>query len=201
MEFAGNSLLISLARLLGLALTVYMWMVVIRAVISWFSPHPNNPVVQFLARATDPALAQIRRLVPVYFGGIDFSPIILILLIVFVNDFAVLSLQWLGRGGPFAGILGIFILSLIRLVQGFLFAVMIVLIVRAVLSWISPDPYNPIVRFVYGVTEPILHRLRTMLPLVYSGIDFSPVLLIVAIYFANSFLDQLRLYVGQTLMG
>lgn len=195
----SSSLLNSLASVIGILLTVYMWIVVIRAVISWFSPHPHNPVVQFLAKVTDPVLYHVRRILPVTFGGIDFSPVILILLIVFVNDFIVFSLKYLAMGMPASGILPIFAISLFRLIQGVLFAFMIILIVRAVLSWISPDPYNPIVRFVYGVTEPILYRLRGLLPLVFGGIDFSPIILIAAIYFLNSLLGRLMMTLGQGL--
>ena len=199
--FESNpSMLVSLARLLGLVLTVYMWIVIIRAVISWVSPHPNNPVVQFLSRVTDPVLYQVRRLLPVTYGGIDFSPVVLILLLIFANDFIVNSLGWLALGKPFSGVAAIFLLSLIRLVQGLLFALMILVLVRAVMSWISPDPYNPIVRFVYGITEPLLHRLRTTLPLVYGGIDLSPIVLLVAIYLANSGLDWLMIQVSQMLL-
>jgi YggT family protein len=176
-----------------------MWAVVIRVLISWVSPNPRNPVVQFLAKVTDPALNQVRRLLPLNYGGIDFSPVIFLLLIVFANDFIVTSLKGLAQGMPAAGILPIFLISLIRLVQGILFAFMIIVIVRAVLSWISPDPYNPVVRFVYGITEPVLYRLRSTLPMVFGGIDISPVVLIIALYFINSLLDRLLFFAGRLL--
>ena len=197
MVATGNSLLNSLASIIGLLLTIYMWMIIVRAVISWVSPHPQNPIVQFLGRVTDPALYHVRRLLPVSYGGIDFSPIILILIIIFLNDFVVLSLKGLAQGMPTSSILPLFIISVIRLVQGVLFAYMVVVIARAVLSWISPDPYNPIVRFVYGITEPLLYRLRRTLPLVAGGIDLTPILVIVLIYVANSLLDRLMIMVSQ----
>ncbi len=65
-----------------------------------------------------------------------------------------------------------------------------IVIARAVISWVSPDPYNPIVRFLYAATEPVLYRLRRYLPLYAGGIDFSPIVVIVAIYFLQSFLVQ-----------
>ena len=190
MPQASASMLVPLAKFIGLLLTVYMWIVIIRAVISWVNPNPYNPVVKFLARITDPVLLQIRRIVPIYYGGIDFSPVILILLLVFLNDFAVNALILIAVGRPFSSIPPLFAISLVRLVQGFLFAYMIVLIVRAVMSWISPDPYNPIVQFVYGVTEPVLHPLRRSLPLALGGLDLAPLLIIAAIYFINTLLDR-----------
>lgn len=192
-------MLLGLASFLNLALTVYMWMIIIRALISWVSPSPFNPVVKFLARVTDPVLYQVRRMLPVHFGGIDFSPVILILFIIFLNDFAVMSIKGLGQGMPASGVLPIFLISAIRLIQGVLFAFMLVVIGRAVISWISPDPYNPIVRFIYGVTEPLMYRLRRLLPLVIGGMDLTPIVLIAAIYFLNSFLDRLMVWVAGAL--
>ena len=49
-----------------------------------------------------------------------------------------------------------------------------IVVARAVLSWVSPDPYNPIVRFIHNVTEPVLYRIRTRIPVDFGGIDFSP---------------------------
>ncbi len=62
------------------------------------------------------------------------------------------------------------------------------IIARAVLSWVNPDPYNPIVRFLYNVTEPVLGYLRRRLPLVFGGIDLSPLVVLAAIIFLQRFL-------------
>jgi YggT family protein len=63
-------------------------------------------------------------------------------------------------------------------------------IARALLSWVNPDPYNPIVRFLYNVTEPVLYRLRRYVPLVFGGLDLSPLVVILAIYLLDLFLVQ-----------
>jgi len=63
-----------------------------------------------------------------------------------------------------------------------------VIIIRALISWVSPNPYNPIVRFLYSITEPLLWRIRRYLPVVFSGIDLSPVVAILAIIFLREFL-------------
>lgn len=62
-----------------------------------------------------------------------------------------------------------------------------VIIARAVLSWVNPDPYNPIVRFIYNVTEPVLYRIRTKLPVDLGGIDLSPIIVFLAIIFLQKF--------------
>ena len=63
-----------------------------------------------------------------------------------------------------------------------------VVIARAVLSWVNPDPYNPIVRFIHNVTEPVLYRIRTRIPVNFGGIDFSPIVVILAVVFLQNFL-------------
>jgi YggT family protein len=63
-----------------------------------------------------------------------------------------------------------------------------VIIARAVLSWVSPDPYNPIVRFVYLLTEPVLYRVRSLVPLPMAGLDLSPLIVLVIIIFLDTFL-------------
>jgi YggT family protein len=67
---------------------------------------------------------------------------------------------------------------------------MIIVIARAVLSWVSPDPYNPIVRFIHNVTEPVLYQVRRRIPAIFGGIDFSPVIVILIIYFLQIFIVQ-----------
>jgi YggT family protein len=62
-----------------------------------------------------------------------------------------------------------------------------IVIARAVLSWVNPDPYNPIVRFIHNITEPVLYRIRTKLPLDFGGIDFSPIIVILGIIFLQNF--------------
>lgn len=88
-------------------------------------------------------------------------------------------------------IIKIFFQALAGLVNFVLNAYMIILLARAVISWVNPDPYNPIVRFLHNVTEPVLYRVRKALPFTYtSGIDFSPLLVMLVIIFLQDFLVQ-----------
>jgi YggT family protein len=65
-----------------------------------------------------------------------------------------------------------------------------IIIARAVLSWVNPDPFNPIVRFLYRVTEPVLRPIRRRLPTFQMGLDLSPMLVLLAIYFLKAFLVE-----------
>lgn len=80
--FVAGNFLSALAQVLDMALTVYMWIVIIRALISWVNPDPYNPIVRFLYQVTEPVLYRVRKVVP-YMGGIDLSPLIVILIIYF----------------------------------------------------------------------------------------------------------------------
>ena len=81
MSFLGGFGL-ALVQLLLTLLSLYTWVIVIRALISWVSPDPRNPIVQILAKLTEPVLRPLRRLLPPHkTGNIDVSPILAILLI------------------------------------------------------------------------------------------------------------------------
>lgn len=80
------------SKILDIALTVYMWIVIASAVITWVNPDPHNPIVRFLRNATEPVYRKIRKLVPTYFGGIDIAPLIVILIIIFLQYFLVNTL-------------------------------------------------------------------------------------------------------------
>ncbi len=81
-----------------------------------------------------------------------------------------------------------FVITVAQLLQQLLQLYMWVIIASAVLSWVEPNPYNPIVRFIYSVTEPVFDWVRRHIPVFFGGIDFSPMLVIFGIYFAQSFI-------------
>jgi YggT family protein len=90
--FVVANLVEIIARILDIGLTLYMWIVIIRALLSWVSPDPYNPIVRFLYRATEPVLRPVRRLIPMGNIGIDISPVIVILVIFLLQHFVVRSM-------------------------------------------------------------------------------------------------------------
>ena len=88
--FVLSNLLSALAGILNLTLTILYWLILIRALLSWVNPDPYNPIVQFLYKITEPILYPIRKLLPLDFRfGIDISPIIAFLAILFLRSFLV----------------------------------------------------------------------------------------------------------------
>lgn len=84
-------------------------------------------------------------------------------------------------------ILGYFLQALAAVIDVVLTMAMIVVIARAVLSWVSPDPYNPVVRIINQFSEPLLFPIRKRVPYI-SGIDLSPLIVLLIIMFLNNFL-------------
>ncbi|MDC4224905.1 MAG: YggT family protein [Candidatus Manganitrophus sp.] len=90
--FIAANFVSALATVLNYVLEIYTWVIIIRALISWVNPDPYNPVVQFLYKVTEPVLYPLRKLMRTYSTGIDLSPLVAILIIMFLKQFLVGSL-------------------------------------------------------------------------------------------------------------
>lgn len=84
------------AQVLGYAIDILWWLIIIRALLSWVNPDPHNVIVQFIERTTEPLLQPLRQLIPIYKIGIDISPILAILILYFIKLFAVSTLLGIG---------------------------------------------------------------------------------------------------------
>lgn len=94
--FVFSNLVSAAALVLDMVLTIYLWMIIIRALLTWVNPDPYNPIVRFLGAATDPVLWRARRLMlrtGLNLGGMDLSPILVIVAIYFLQAFLVQSLR------------------------------------------------------------------------------------------------------------
>lgn len=87
--FVLSNFIMALAQILNIILTVYMWIIIVRALISWVNPDPYNQIVILLYRITEPVLGPVRRMLPMRNIGLDFSPIIVLLVIMFLKYFLV----------------------------------------------------------------------------------------------------------------
>ena len=90
--FIFANFLIAIAKILDILLSIYMWIIIISALLSWVNPDPYNPIVRFLHAVTEPVLGPIRRLIGFRLGVIDISPMVVILAILFVKSFLIQSL-------------------------------------------------------------------------------------------------------------
>ncbi len=90
--FALRHLLEALVYILDMGLTIYTWLIIARALLSWVNPDPYNPIVRFLYNVTEPVLAWVRRRVPLVYGGLDLSPLLVLVAIIFLQKFLVATL-------------------------------------------------------------------------------------------------------------
>ncbi len=188
-------LISSLGKLLFVLLYAYLFVFIFGVLISWVNPSRSNPIVQFIDRATYPVMAWTRRHFPLRFGWVDFSPIVVISGIYFLIYAVAQSMIDMG------GIIPNTLSGLNMALQIPLTLVLYLVIIAAVLSWISPDPYNPIVRFIYSATDPINRWIRKSFPfpLNFGGIDFTPMLVIALVVGAKAGLTMLINIAAQTL--
>jgi YggT family protein len=94
--FIFGDLLIAIAKIIDTVLTIYMYIIIIAVLISWVNPDPYNTIVRLLYSITEPVLRPVRRLIGYRLGPIDISPLVVILVIIFIQSFLVRSLIKLG---------------------------------------------------------------------------------------------------------
>ncbi len=94
---------------------------------------------------------------------------------------------------------GDFLIAVASIIDKLLSAYMLIVVVRALLSWVRPDPYNPIVRFLNHLVDPITYRISRIIPTRIGMMDISPLILIALIWFVQSFLVRLIIDVGSRL--
>lgn len=91
--FVMANFVAAVAQILSILFTVLYWLILIRALISWVNPDPDNPIVRILHQVTEPILEPLRRLLPAWRIGVDLSPILAFLLLLFLDKFLVATLM------------------------------------------------------------------------------------------------------------
>lgn len=91
--FVFSNLIFGVARVLDAVLNLYFWIVIVAAVLSWVNPDPYNPIVRILRNLTEPVFYRVRKWIPfTYVGGLDLSPVVVLLAIQFISAVLVQSL-------------------------------------------------------------------------------------------------------------
>jgi len=153
---------------------LYIVIVVLRFLFQVVRADFYNPLSQFVLKATNPLLKPLRRVVPGLFG-LDISSLVLAYLLQVLELFLLVAL----KGGQFPVLLLLWA-AIGQLLSLFLYIYMIAILIQAVMSWINPGSYNPMMSLVNQLTEPVLRPARKILP-PFSGLDLSPLLVIIAI--------------------
>ena len=177
----GSYLLDPLIFLIQTLFGLYTTVVAIRFLLQWARADFYNPISQFVVKVTTPVLRPLRRIIPGY-GGMDLAALVLVWLLTAVELGILVLLRGADRS-PFMA-LGWAIPSVVELfINLFLFAILI----RVILSWVSPDPYNPAVALLTRLTDPIMRPAQRWIKPI-GGIDLSPMLVIIGLTLLNMLL-------------
>ncbi len=162
-----------------LFIELYIWIIIISAILSLLQVNPRQPAVELIRRLTEPVFNFVRQKFPfVVVGGLDLSPL---LLIVGLQLFSSLL-----TGNIFMAFIGI--------LSSIIYSYIILIIVSIVLSYVNVDPYNPIVQVINRLTQPPLNYVRQKLPfLVMGGIDLSPIVVIFGLQAIISILGRVTI--------
>lgn len=169
-SYLANPIVFLVQTLLGLYATV----VVLRFLLQWVRADFYNPLSQFVVKVTTPVLRPLRQVIPGY-AGMDLAALALAWLVKSL-ELAIVAMIALPETSAF-GALGWAIPELVSLVINIF---IVTVLIRVVLSWVNPDPYNPVFGLLERLTEPVMRPARQLIPSV-GGLDLSPILVMVAL--------------------
>lgn len=161
----------------------YVLAVMLRFLLQWVRADFYNPLVQFLVRITNPPLLPLRRIVPGY-RGLDLAAVVLAFILQLVEVLLVALLL-----GQSLGIGSLLLLTVMELLKLLINIYLWGIIIQVVLSWINPDPRHPAARVLAQLTAPLLRPAQRLLPPI-SGVDLSPMLVVVALIFVSLLLQD-----------
>lgn len=169
-SYLTNPLVFLISTLFGL----YIAVVLIRFLLQWVRADFYNPISQFVVKVTSPVLRPLRQLIPGY-AGLDLASLLLAWGLKAIELALIAGI--LGFSGPLLGALAWAVPAVLELLLDImLFAVLI----RVILSWVNPDPFNPAVALLDRLTEPVMRPAQRLLPPI-GGVDLSPILVMIGL--------------------
>jgi YggT family protein len=156
----------------------YILVVMLRFLLQWLRADFYNPLSQFVVKATTPVLRPMRRVIP-GFGGIDVASLVLMWLLQALELGLILLISGAGLH-----LLGPLLWALPELLDLLITLFLVAIVVQALLSWINPGTYSPATALLHTLTEPLLQPARRLIPPI-SGLDLSPMIVILALYLAK----------------
>jgi YggT family protein len=171
-------------------LDLYVITFVLRLILQWVRADFRNPLTQFVLRVTNPLVIPARRLIPAV-GNLDTATLVVILLLELLMTVVMINLACLGSAG-FGQIL---FLTVLRVIYLTLRIYLFIILIYVVLSWISPGTYNPAVKLLASIADPVLRPLRRVIPTI-AGLDLSALFAIIGIQAFTMVLP-----VGQAMSG
>ena len=166
---------------------LYTLLLMLRLLLQWVHADFYNPLSQFVVKLTNPPVIPLRRIIPGYWG-IDFATLLLVLVLTAIKLSVIALIN--GVSPAEFSVFSLTIVAVFETIDLVLSIFLFAIIIQAVLSWVNPDPYNPVMSILGSLTRPILRPLRKLIPPI-SGIDISPIFAIIAIMFIKQSLHYL----------
>lgn len=177
-----------LVFLIETLLDLYIIVLMLRFILQQVRADFYNPISQFIVKATAPVLNPVRKIIP-GFGGVDVATIVVVVVFIIIKIYIIALLA--GYSPTLLALLLTAIRDFITLALNiFIFAI----IIQAILSWINPDPYNPVSGVLFSITRPVLQPVRRLIKPI-GGLDLSPLFALIALMF----IDRLVAYLFQLL--
>ncbi|WP_196138669.1 YggT family protein [Aliikangiella sp. G2MR2-5] len=171
------------AELTEMLISLYVSVILLRFFLQYFRADYYNPMSQFVVKITDPLVKPARRIVPGY-AGIDFSTLLVAWLVMLLKLIIIIAIQHGTLSG--IGVIPLLLVSIIKVFEAAIGLYIFLIFVRVILSWVAPaGGYNPVFAVIGQLTEPLMSKVRGMLPPM-GGFDLSPMLLLIGLYFLRS---------------
>jgi len=185
----GNATSFLISALFGM----YILAIMLRFLFQWVRADFSNPISQFIYKVTNPPLMPLRRFIPGY-RGLDFSAILLMVVLQCVE----LLIIGLLPGHPMPAFPGLIAWAMAELIGLWINVYIFGIIILAVISWINPTGYNPIVGLISQVTNPVMRPVRRLIPPM-SGLDLSPMFALFVLIFVKMALVDLLIHQAKIL--
>ncbi len=170
--------------LINILLDLYIIVLMLRFILQQVGADFYNPLSQFIVKVTAPVLNPARRVIP-SFRGVDTATIVVIVLFIIVKIYLVALLS-----GYTVSLTTLFLMGIREFIPLALNVFIFAIIIQAILSWINPDPYNPVTGVLFSITRPVLQPVRRWIKPI-EGLDLSPLFAIIGLMFIKLLVDNL----------
>lgn len=160
---------------------ILVGLIVLRVLLQLVRANFHNPICQFLYKASNPILMPLRRIIPSW-RRLDIAGVLLAWLLLMLKRVLLFAMV---IGVP--SIASLAVIAFADLLGFVLMMMLILIIVRVILGFVGGDSYHPVIPLVFQLTEPVLKPIRTRLPAL-GGLDFSPLVVLLAISLAQALL-------------
>ena len=173
--------------LIEIVFSLFGYAVLLRFFLQWVKADFYNPFCQLIMRITNPLLKPLRRIIPGFFG-LDFAALVLAYLVLLLQIILVQMLTAKSLYIPW-GI--IWFAVVIKLILTVIWMYIILIFIRSIASWFAQGSYNPALMALHQLTEPLLRKVRRIIPPTQSGMDFSPMLILLVLICLQIFISSI----------